>query len=263
MLKSVSSRENPIIKTARALSGSKGRKKHGLYLAEGKRLVEDAFSCISDKITAYISTREFEDKNKDFIKALDNDGKIVYITDEKVFKEFSMTDTPQGIAALVELPDIPTVTEEEAKKLSYALILDGVSEPGNMGTIIRTAEAAGIDCVMLCDGCTDVYSPKTVRAAMGSVFRMSFRRASAEAAAMLRECGFTVAATALYDSVSINKVKISGKRAVVIGNEANGVSDKMLNAADVRIRIDMCGSVESLNAAVAAGIAMYALKPEN
>lgn len=274
MLKVISSRDNNIIKKARSLSTKRGRTKNGLYLAEGKRLVSDAFGCIPHQIEGIIATSDFKDKNKDFIKSLDNDGKIVYITDERIFKELSMTETPQGVAALIKIPkeeenglnkvdDVNYINAfiDEVKDMSYILILDGISEPGNMGTIIRTAEAAGIQCIMLKEGCTDIYSPKTVRAAMGSVFRMKFKKMWDTDANLLKKAGFTLAATALYDSVPMEEAKFSGKRAVIIGSEANGVSDEMLKLSDIRIRIDMKGSVESLNAAVAAGIAMYALRP--
>ena len=147
--------------------------------------------------------------------------------------------------------------------MSYVLILDGVAEPGNMGTIIRTAEAAGIECICLGQGCTDIYAPKAVRSAMGSVFRMKFCGFDAAAAAALKSAGFTIAATALYNSVPIESAKISGKRAIVIGNEAHGVSDEVLSISDMAVRIDMKGKAESLNAAVAAGIAMYMLRPQN
>lgn len=274
MLKVISSRDNNIIKKARSLSTKRGRTKNGLYLAEGKRLVSDAFGCIPNQIEGIIATSDFKDKNKDFIKSLDNDGKIVYITDERIFKELSMTETPQGVAALIKIPkeeenDLNKVNDldyinafiDEVKDMSYILILDGISEPGNMGTIIRTAEAAGIQCIMLKEGCTDIYSPKTVRAAMGSVFRMKFKKMWDTDANLLKKAGFTLAATALYDSVPMEEAKFSGKRAIIIGSEANGVSEEMLKLSDIRIRIDMKGSVESLNAAVAAGIAMYALRP--
>ena len=150
--------------------------------------------------------------------------------------------------------------ETDFDKYDFVLILDGVSEPGNMGTIIRTAEAAGIDLICLTRGCVDVYNSKVVRAAMGSLFRMKFAECDAGMAETMRARGFTLVATALYNSVPLESAQITGKRAIIIGSEAEGVSEEFLSLADIAVKIDMCGKVESLNAAVAAGIVMYKFK---
>lgn len=257
MLKTVTSRENKIFKNIRAAESKKGRKKTGLYLAEGKRLVGEAIQDVFDCVESVLTTETFFEKNKDFINTLDKRGKIVYITNDKLFDEVALTETPQGIAALIKIPEY---TEPKYDDLSYVLILDGVSEPGNMGTIIRTAEAAGIDCIMLGFGCTDIYAPKVVRSSMGSIYRMKFCPLKADDISKLKKVGFTVAATALHNAVSAGDAKVSGKRAIIIGSEANGVSDELIQKSDICIKLDMCGGVESLNAAVAAGIAMYMFK---
>lgn len=258
MIKLISSRDNAIMKLARSLHKKRGRDKSGKYFAEGLRLVNDAILYASDQIDCIIISEKFALLNMDFVNSLDKEGKIVYSTSDRIFNEICDTETPQGIAAILKLP---LNSEPNFENMQYILILDGVSEPGNMGTIIRTSEAAGIDCICLSSGCTDVYGSKTVRSAMGAVFRMKFCQFNADTAKKLKTLGFTLAATALRDSVPIEEADILGKRAIVIGNEAHGVSDKVLNMSDVSVRIDMKGSVESLNAAVAAGIAMYMLRP--
>lgn len=262
MLKFITSRDNAALKLARSLHKKRGREKSGRYFAEGLRLVGDALGCKAGLVDFVIVSDGFYKKNKDFVDGLDKDNKIVYITDDRSFCEICDTETPQGIAAVLKLPEYEEHTDE-FKDMSYVLILDGVAEPGNMGTIIRTAEAAGIECICLGHGCTDIYAPKAVRSAMGSVFRMKFCGFDEGTASALKSAGFTVAATALYNSVPIEAAKISGKRAIVIGNEAHGVSDWVLSISDMAVRIDMKGQAESLNAAVAAGIAMYMLRPQN
>ena len=257
MITTVTSRENKILKTVRLLHRKKGREQNGLYFAEGVRLVGEALRYIPDKIRYIIVSEIYAKKNASEISALDKEGKIVYITDDKMFCDICDTQTPQGIAAVIEMPENKTY---DFSDMEYVLILDGVSEPGNMGTIIRTAEAAGIDIIILMNGCTDVYAPKVVRSAMGSLFRMKFLSGKTDDINELKEKGFTVAATALYNSQPIENAVIDGKRAIVIGNEAHGVSEEILNAADMSVRLDMCGDVESLNAAVAAGITMYMLR---
>ena len=223
MLKTITSRDNKVIKNIRAAEKKKGRAKTGLYLAEGKRLVGEAIRDVFDSVESVLVSESFLEKNKDFINSLDKSGKIVYITNDRLFDETALTD---------------------------------------MGTIIRTAEAAGIDCIMLSRGCTDIYAPKVVRSSMGSLFRMKFCSFEYSDTDKLKAKGFTVAATALHNSVSVDEADVSGKRAIIIGSEANGVSDELINASDLCIRIDMCGKVESLNAAVAAGIAMYMFKAD-
>lgn len=259
MINSVTSRDNRILKMMRSLHKKKGREQHGLYFAEGVRLVNEALGFVQDSVKFVLAAASYADKNAGFIDRLDSDGKIVYIIDDKLFNEICDTETPQGIAAAIEIPqtEIPDFSDME-----YVLILDGVSEPGNMGTIIRTAEAAGIECICLINGCTDVYGSKVVRSSMGSVFRMKFLNCDLRITEKLKHCGFTVAATALYNSHPIEEADICGKRAIVIGNEARGVSSEVLALADLSLRIDMCGSAESLNAAVAAGISMYMLRPK-
>lgn len=258
MITKITSRDNQVLKTIRSLHHKKGRAQTGLYFAEGVRLVNDAITFASDKVRLVIVSESYFSNNEFYITGLDNSGKKIYITEDKIFADICDTETPQGIATVLEIPNEAT---PDFSSMGYALILDGVAEPGNMGTIIRTAEAAGIDGIFLMKGCVDIYSPKVVRSAMGSVFRTKFFKADIDTLESLKAEGFKIAATALYNSKPIEDAVFDGKRAIVIGNEAHGVSDEILSKADISVRIDMCGKVESLNAAVAAGIAMYMLRP--
>ena len=257
MINKITSRDNKILKLVRSLHRKKGRTDSGLYFAEGARLIDEALVSVPESVRYIIVSENFCEKNTDYINSLDREDKIVYITEDKLFNEVCDTESPQGIGAVIEMPK---ETETEQVKVEYILILDGVSEPGNMGTIIRTAEAAGVDVIYMTSGCVDIYNPKVVRSAMGSLFRMKFAQCDADAVRRLKADGFVIVATALYNSVPIEEAKVQGKRAIVIGNEAQGVSQEMLSLADMAVRIDMCGKVESLNAAVAAGIAMYTFK---
>lgn len=255
----ISSRENKTLKLLRSLQRKKGRKETGLYFVEGVRMVEEALRWRGSDIEAVIVSESFEEKNRNFVYSLDESGKTVYTAKESLFAEVCNTETPQGIGAILKIPSEVELAEQNA---NFILILDGVSEPGNLGTIIRTAEAAGVDVVILTKGCADLYNPKVVRATMGSLFRVPcVIDADSTAITMLKNDGFTVIATALNDSVEISSARISGKRALVIGSEAFGVSEEVLSLSDIKVRIPMAGEVESLNAGVAAGISMYLLKP--
>lgn len=257
MINRITSRDNKILKMVRSLHRKKGRTDSGLYFAEGARLIDEALVSVPESIRYIIASENFCEKNTDYINSLDREDKIVYITEDRLFREVCDTETPQGIGAVIEMR---AYTEPDTESAEYLLVLDGVSEPGNMGTIIRTAEAAGVDVICLTQGCVDIYNTKVVRSAMGSLFRMKFAKCDAETVKSLKAKGFKIIATALYNSVPIEEAKVSGKRAIVIGNEAEGVSGEVLSLADMAVRIDMCGKVESLNAAVAAGIAMYTFK---
>ncbi len=255
MIKFISSRDNKTLKLVRSLSQKKLREKNKLYFAEGARISKDAVTYIKDEIEFLLITNEYYKENEEYINGIEDTD--IYVTDEKLFREACDTENPQGIMAVVKIPE----REDINYNADYILILDGVSEPGNMGTIIRTAEAAGIKQICRTEGCADIYNPKTVRASMSSVFRMSFSRIKPEDIEKLQKEGFTVAATVLENSESIEKVRIDGKRALVIGSEARGVSKEISDRSDLSVRIDMFGEIESLNAAVAAGIAMYILRP--
>lgn len=258
MITKITSRDNQVLKTIRSLHSKKGRAQTGLYFAEGVRLVQEALTFASDKVRLVLVSENYFEDNEFYIANLDNSGKKIYITNDKIFSDICDTETPQGIAAVLKMPN---EAAPDFSAMNYVLVLDGVAEPGNMGTIIRTAEAAGIDAIFLMKGCVDIYSPKVVRSAMGSVFRTNFFKSDIDALENLKAKGFKIAATALYNSTPIENAVFEGKRAIVIGNEARGVSNEVLSIADISVRIDMCGKVESLNAAVAAGITMYMLRP--
>ena len=165
------------------------------------------------------------------------------------------TKHPQGILAVVrqrkyELRDITGG--------DLYLILDNVRDPGNLGTIIRTAEAAGASAVIMNKGCADIYSPKVVRSTMGSIFRLPFIYTEDldEPVREIKKDGVTVYA-ADVSGVSITIEKIAERRAFIIGNEGNGISDDVIKLADRTVSIPMAGKVESLNAAVSAAILMF------
>lgn len=222
-------------------------------------MVEEALRFAENSIQFLIVSELFLQKNETFVHTLDESGKTVYTAKESLFQEICNTEAPQGIGAVLSMPE---QMEMDWSGLKFILVLDGVSEPGNLGTIIRTAEAAGIDGVVLLKGCADLYNPKVVRATMGSLFRLPcLIGAQMESVIQLKNYGFSLIATSLQDSVPIQLAKIEGKRAIVIGSEAFGVSDEILKCSDIKVRIPMEGEVESLNAGVAAGISMYLLKP--
>lgn len=181
----------------------------------------------------------------------------VEVVEHSVFKQLSDTVHPQGVLAVAEMP---CWKEDEvlAQRAGKILLLDGIRDPGNLGTMIRTAEAAGVRAVYLSPDCVDLFNPKVIRSTMGSIFRVPVF--SAELTAVIRKLkaeDVQVYATSLSAQRSFRDVDLQ-HAGIIIGSEANGISDAVLRIAADHIRIPMAGQVESLNAAVSAAILMFA-----
>ena len=220
------------------------RRKEGLFIAEGERLVAEIPAEDIDSLYAsesYISSHHGADVDQ--------------VLPDDVYKKLSDTVHPQGILAVVKMR---MYDPEELPDGDLYMILESIQDPGNLGTIIRTAEAAGVTAVIMNKGCADVYSPKTVRSTMGSLFRVPFLYAEGikEAVEIVKQKGATVYAADLGGKL-LSDADIKGKRAFIIGNEGNGISEEAGELADEKICIPMKGKVESLNAAVSAAILMY------
>ncbi|MBQ9756962.1 MAG: RNA methyltransferase [Clostridia bacterium] len=227
-------------------------------MAEGKRIVDEAFRYAPERVKLVVVTESFALKEPEFVEKATDVCESIFAVSESAFDEISDTDTPQGVLAVIEMPDDRLKNLADAKNI---VVLDGVSEPGNMGTVIRTAEALGFDCVYIMKGSADVFGHKTVRATMGSVFRMKFRTdCSADDIVNLQSLGFSVISTTPCGDTVLEEMDVPEKTAVVIGNEAHGVCDEILEVSDLKVKISMDGLAESLNAAVAAGIAMHWIK---
>lgn len=256
MLKEIFSKDNQIIKSVRALQSRSGRKKHGLYFVEGNRITDEAVNCVSSKIQFIIMNNTF--KNEYLEKVNEYSDKFdCYVIPDTLFKEISDTETPQGILAVIK--NTPTSISNFSFNDNNIIILDSVRDPGNIGTIIRTAEAMGFNSIFLSKGCTDIYSPKILRSTMGSLFRTNiYENITLEDINSLKEKSYKIISTALQDnSVFLEDATHFEKTAIVIGNEADGVSKGILEISDLIIKIPMKGKTESLNAAIAAAIVMY------
>lgn len=186
---------------------------------------------------------------------------IVLELGAQLFDSIADTEHSQGVIAVIQKKQydwdsFSNLLNDNTKNI---VILDRLQDPGNMGTIIRTAEAAGYGGVLLMAGCTDVYAPKVVRAAAGSLLRMPILQENdiAETAGRLHALHRKIAVTSLDEAQDYRDADLGENVALVIGNEGRGVRQEFLDIADIKIRIPMAGSIESLNAAVAAGILMY------
>ncbi len=179
---------------------------------------------------------------------------------DDVFNRIAETVTPQGVIALVRIPAYDL--DKTAAEAQNVVLLENLQDPGNLGTIIRTAEAAGIDAVILNRTSVDPYNPKVVRSTMGAMFRMPILVTDdlPELVLRLNGLGFNTLATHLGATRTYYEADYSGKNAILIGNEGNGLSDELTSLAKEKIIIPMSGNVESLNASVAAALMMYEVR---
>ena len=231
------------------------RKKSGLFAAEGLRFVMDTPTQFMQElfIREDLDPQVLRDLEKRF------PGVPVSLVTGPVMEKMADTRSPQGVMALVKMP---SHSEEEIISGSgkpLIMILEDIQDPGNLGTIFRTAEAAGVTGILLSGGCVDVFNPKVIRSTMSAVFRMPFALCGdlPEAVRRLKERGTTVCAAWLRGSVPYDSLSYLPGTAFMIGNEARGLTEELAAAADEKIRIPMEGDIESLNAAISAGILMY------
>lgn len=252
----IESSSNKLVKEVKSLFRKKNRDKTGLYLVEGINMVAEILDNKLDYRALIYSDKLREIQGgEEVYRALSGREDVYQVTNE-IFQDLSDTLTPQGVLGICRKKDYD-LGDIGAGNTSY-IFLDGLQDPGNMGTIIRTAEAFGLGGIILNKGSVDPYNPKVVRATMGSIFRLPIYYVDDPKSdlARLKERGFRVLATSLESSNSIRQVDFR-KTIIVIGNESLGVSDDLYDLADQRIKIEMLGKSESLNAAVAASIIMY------
>ncbi len=170
------------------------------------------------------------------------------------------TENTQGILAVLEYKERDLVNNINQDD-KFVLILDRIQDPGNMGTIIRTADSAGVDAVILLKGCVDIYNPKVIRSTMGSIFDMNIIHATQDDAVnFLKSNDFNIVSSYLQTDNYYHETTYDGKIALVIGNEANGINDELIAQSDKLVKIPIYGNAESLNAAISAAVLMYEIK---
>lgn len=258
MITTINSTANSLYKTVKKLGTAQGRKKNGLFVLEGFRSVLDAIDHGAE-IEAVIYKEGTDIKTEQYnIKT--------YIFSEKLFDELAFTVNSQGIIGIVKSRSKNQIQlAENIDNYKTIVYLDGVQDPGNLGTIVRSSDALGADALVLGAGCTDLYNPKTVRSTMSSLFNIPifFDEDYLNTFSMFKSKGFKVYGTFLDSSVFICDADFSGKCVFVMGNEGNGISENIGNECDHRIKIPMQGGAESLNVATATSIILYEKIREN
>ena len=273
----ITSADNARLKEiVRLQSRARERREASCFVAEGKKLFLETPEALRQAV--YV-TASFEKEEQALLAGVEYE-----VVEDRLFFKLSDTQTPQGILTIARMPEYAreellgnahadaahstqsaeTAEQEQADVpgvlgKTKILLLEDIQDPGNMGTILRTAEAAGVSGVILSRGCADPFQPKVVRSTMGSIYRVPFRVEEdfTEAANWLKAQGVRLYATELEAEASYKEIEIAPHAGFLLGNEGNGLSASARALADVRIRIPMQGKVESLNVAIATAILLF------
>ncbi len=247
----IESKENNIFKNIKKLKEKKYRQQTGKYIIEGFRFVEEALKS-GTEIEYIIIDEKALAKGEEFISKNNIKEAKVIVMNRTLFSQLVFTSTPQGILAIGKMKSA-ALTEGE-----IFILVDRVQDPGNMGTIIRTAHAAGAAGVIITKGTVDVYNDKTLRSTMGSIFYvpiiedndLSFTRE-------LRAKGYKLLVSSLQGEKNFFEEDLSSKIIIAVGNEGNGIGEEVEEISDIKVKIPMPGNAESLNVAVATSIMVY------
>ena len=249
----ISSTSNPQVKRlAQLQKKSKVRNEEKVFIVEGIRMFAEVPKNRVEKV--YISESLYNKKKQE----LDLQGMPVEILSDNVFQYVSDTKTPQGIMCIVKQVQY-NIEELLRIRNPHFMVLDNLQDPGNLGTIVRTAEGAGVDAIFLSKESVDIFNPKTIRSTMGSIYRMPVIYVDdlLELLDTFKEKGIKSYAAHLEGKNSYDQETYQDGTAILIGNEGNGLKDETAAAADVYMKIPMQGKVESLNAAIAASVLMF------
>lgn len=250
----ISSTSNPKVRQVTGLAKkAKMRKELGLYVVEGLRMCREL---LAGQVEAMYVSESFAGEKSH--RELAERFSCELVSDE-VLKAMSDTQTPQGILALVRQPSYRMEDLLKSGTPAHLMILETIQDPGNLGTIIRAGEGAGITGVIMNSGTADIYNPKVIRSTMGSIYRVPFLYTDdlAGTLALLKKKNIRLFAAHLKGKNNYEEEDYTGNTGFLIGNEASGLSDEISAMADTYVKIPMLGRVESLNAAVASSILMY------
>ena len=246
----IESKNNNLFKEIKKLKEKKPRIKSNKYLIEGLRFVEEAIKS-KVSIDSIIFTESFKEKNPDLFLKINENIKLIQMN-EALLKQLCSTENPQGIVGVINMQN------KELKSGELVVLVDKVQDPGNMGTIIRTAHAAGAAGIVMTKGTVDIYNDKTLRSTMGSIFYIPIvEDDSLDFVKLLKKEGYKLVVSSLQGKNNFFEENLQGKVMIAVGNEGNGVSDEVYDIADIKVKIPMPGEAESLNVAVATSIMIY------
>ena len=246
-IKVITSINNNLIKEFAKLKEKKYRIQKGEFLIEGDHLINEAYNANSLKILL--------SSNDDILNKYDKCEK--YKVSEDVIKKLSQTTSPQGLVGICDIKD----TSVDYKKYQHILILDDVKDPGNIGTLIRTSLAFDIDLIVMSNDSCDIYNDKVVRASQGAIFNIDIvYKDLKDEIKLMKESNIKIISTSLSATIDVKDIKKMDKYAIILGNEAKGVSEDIQKMADINVIIPISKKMESLNVAIAGAIMMYEVR---
>ncbi|MCB1114729.1 MAG: RNA methyltransferase [Chlamydiia bacterium] len=252
----LTSLQNPKVKAAIALRDSRDRKKTGLYLIEGYRENLRASDAGTPFVRLFYCPELFLGENEPaLIEAIKTSGAEVLSCSKSVFEKLSYRDRPDGLLTVAEQNPLSL---EHLKNPNFLVVAEAIEKPGNLGTILRSSDAVGVDGVIVADRCTDIYNPNVVRASVGTLFtRPVIEAKTDEILAYLKQNGIKIVSTTPYAEKEYTDVDLTVPIAIAVGTEQLGLSDKWLEAADIKVKIPMLGVADSLNVATATTLVLY------
>ena len=246
----IESKNNNLFKEIKKLKEKKHRIKSNKYLIEGLRFVEEAIKS-KVSIDSIIFTESFKEKNPELFLKINENIKLIQMN-EALLKQLCSTENPQGIVGVINMQN------KELKSGELVVLVDKVQDPGNMGTIIRTAHAVGASSIIITKGTVDIYNDKVLRSSMGSIFYIPIiEDYNLDLVKKLKNQGYRLLVSSLQGENNFFEEDLKGKVIIAVGNEGNGVSDEVYNISDVKVKIPMPGNSESLNVAIATSVMMY------
>lgn len=252
----IESSQNRYVKHLRALATAKGRREHGEFLVEGVRALEEALEA-GTRLSFVVYCPELGgERARQLAQRLEQRHRVLQVT-ERVYRSFSQVQAPEGVAAAVGIPRVSL--DDLPADASLVLAAVDLRDPGNMGTLVRLADAVGADAFIAVGSCVDLYEPKVVRATVGSVFHLPLVQdvTADQALAWAQAQKIATVATTLRGGEAWASVRYPPRVLVLLGGEAEGLGEELVQRADLRVFIPMPGRAESLNVAVAGGIVAY------
>lgn len=258
----ISSLQNPKVKDAIQLRDRPERDKTHHFLIEGYRELLHASDAGITLLYLFIAPSLFLGSNEPhLIENIKNKGAKIYLCDEKVFRKLSYRDRPDGLVAIAEQRTFSLLDLEQkivSKKNPFLVVAEAIEKPGNLGTILRSSDAVGVDGLIVCDRCTDIYNPNVVRASIGTLFTVPTVEAQGEETLQwLKKQGISVLAATPSAKMEYTEVDLTQPVAIALGTEQYGLSRLWMDHADLQVRIPMCGMADSLNVAMATSILLY------
>jgi len=249
----ITSKDNNTLKDIKKLREKKYRAENKKFLIEGFRFVEEGLKSKFNIDKIFVKESSFNKFKEKFSSYMESYSENTFVIDDNLFKGISGTENSQGVLAIVNMKD-----EEPFIEDGLYILVDKVQDPGNLGTIIRTAHSAGCKGIILSKGTVDLYNEKTLRSTMGSVFNIPIiHDENLSFVKTLINKKYNLICSSLQTDKNFYEVNLVNNSIIAVGNEGNGISDEVMNIATSKVKIPMLGNAESLNVAIAASIMIY------